>query len=342
MADNISKSQISNVEAKDAIDTAFVVATSEPMGPRSDERQLPLDQLYVDESANAVFTETGRDGSAERVELSWLEDDDMLDPDNGEAKCEKALRQKSVVELNYWVKKKAIPLKRISRPLEIQEAAQFAQNLPAKLSRRMRKEIWDRFLLGDTDTYGLAYDNQFFFDTDHPGRSDTGTILSQRNLFTGNLALNETNLLTVTGEMSVYRNEKGVLLDQEPIRVGSQMLNTDRNFVPSPGVEYHLYIGASNQAAAHALANVNQDNPGSFAGRITYDVVKEITMQGGNAANSWFVVRPGIYKPLNLIQEAPRFQDMEDLEADMHKWFYRAAFGFGYRQWAMMAYVKHT
>lgn len=60
---------------------------------------------------------------------------------------------------------------------------------------------------------GLAYDGQFFYDTDHPTNLDaTGT---QRNYYASALALDATNLKSAIALMTAYQNEAG-----RPLGVG--------------------------------------------------------------------------------------------------------------------------
>ncbi|MGL4442646.1 MAG: Mu-like prophage major head subunit gpT family protein [Alsobacter sp.] len=85
--------------------------------------------------------------------------------------------------------------------------AQFAMGEIARSAAQLPDDLLLALLEGGqaSSVGGLAYDGQFFYDTDHPVNLDsTGT---QRNYYASALALDATNIKSAIALMQAYKNE---------------------------------------------------------------------------------------------------------------------------------------
>ena len=89
----------------------------------------------------------------------------------------------------------------------VQELARVARLWPDKL-------VVDALKAGDS-AQAIVYDNQRFFDANHPQNMDDPTSPLQANLFTG-MPLSDVNIAKVRASMMAYKSEGGVPMEIVP------------------------------------------------------------------------------------------------------------------------------
>lgn len=279
--------------------------------------------------------------------ITWRERERRLQLDKGNLPASKDLALGFEIGIQRYGKRVSIGRRQLFSRQEGASKRQEVAEMGDDIQFSQREDFWDRLLLGDTNTYGLAYDGTTFFSDSHPGRTRDGSVLVQSNLDVTNLALNEPNLQAALTQLESYKDNFGVNFRPDPILLATQSRApmTSREEQPSPGVQFVLFVGRNNRGAAHNLAKMATSDPQQFAGTFRYEVIDRISDAPGAMANSWFVWRPG-FSPLAHVMEVPEFDVSgpgskswnDDYRAE---WFIRVHWGFGYWYWNSMFYARH-
>ena len=196
---------------------------------------------------------------------------------------------------------------------------------------------WDRFLVGETNEFGLAYDGQNFFDTDHPG---PGTTVYS-NYEAGVLDLDETSLESVLQTMRSYRKENGDSWGNKITSAVDTNMERDRiNRNNDSTPQFHIFTGLALQDKARDLLRVSQENPGKFAGMGTTS--RAFAIDESDQPNSWYVWLPTMgISPLFIASWDTWIADSIDVDSKEMSFFVHARWGFGYSHWHTMFKVKN-
>ena len=187
--------------------------------------------------------------------------------------------------------------------------------LAEKFAKHMNKMVFNLLRDGGADGGGLAYDGQYFFDSDH---SDEGSA-SQTNSGTaagaiGTVALTAATLAAAISAMQTLTDPQGEYLDINPdtLVVPPKLEWTARELLESPVVV---------TTTSSPYKNVLQ-------GKLKLIVTPHCATTG--RTSSWFVLdTSGVVKPLILQMRTP--VDFQSLEADSENGFYRDVYAYGGR-----------
>lgn len=276
-------------------------------------------------------TQTYIDPKSGKIHILWTESDPEMHKDEGEVIFE-ALDMKGIeVVTDHYNKGFSESLPRLRLPVVREAVAQHVRGMGQAVEISQGRMVWRVMVRGDTAEFGLCYDNQPFFDTDHPGKDSFGNVISQSNLFDG-LPLDADNLETVVQTMISYRTADGR-------KVGNRWETGQES--PS----FVLHHGAALARTARKLATKNQLDPNVFAGTF---VPRQADSLEGPYRDHWFVqfMRDGSDKPLVMVDGGANIVSTLGPETEpgrLHnrgEWIARAEWGFAYDKWHTMAMCR--
>lgn len=186
-----------------------------------------------------------------------------------------------------------------------------------QFERAINKRIFQTLNGGDAATFGLCYDGQFFFDSDH---SDAGAEYQTAQDNVSALALSPTNFETVWAASRIFRDDQGEF----------------------PSHEYNLIVTdptsrslAFNIAKNVKVAGTGNNDLNPFAGEI--EVITSPYMDTG----SWVLASQSpASKPLILLmREAPHLQHawFDPQAPDGGRWYFKfyARYNVAYGDWRL-------
>lgn len=277
------------------------------------------------------------------VKITWSEPDIELKEDTGEVNFKSLPMKERSLEVKQYIDGIAETIRRLRMPVVRQHYADYIAKWAGEaggIRWTQFRQAWDRLLNGDTLKYGACYDGQPQFDANHPGADENRNPKLYRNLF--DAVLDVAGLELVVTEMMEYRNEFGLPFGNSWKSSSAMTPQTSREQV-SPAIEpsFHLYVGPKLATQAAQLARMAVDNPSLFAGTFTWSVVSEIT---GSFADYWFIrFFDERRKPLNFIDSGSTLIGRNGYETEPGRlrgraeWVLRAAWGYTYDRWDVMA-----
>lgn len=203
--------------------------------------------------------------------------------------------------------------------------------------RERHFDAWNRLLVGNTSQFGLAWDGQNFFDTDHPGPNGT----TQSNLEAGLYPLNETNLDAALQKMTQYLRQDGSEYDNTVTASSDMMPESNRNERQVGAPSFHLFVGTNLQSTARELARVSLENPTKFGGMFTFSVAKAINRSA--TPNAWFIwFRHGVLRPLMYVTWPSWDGSQVNLDQKLFEFYRHEQWGFTYGEWWLMFMARNT
>jgi len=203
---------------------------------------------------------------------------------------------------------------------KFQEMAQMAKKNPDKL-------VIDALQAGKTAT---VYDNQYFFDTDHPVDPSDAASAVQANLFTG-CALTEDNVFAKRATMMAYKVDNNVPLEIVP-----------NALIVPPQLEQKAKKICESDQVIQAVAGVGVAGVSNVAkGLLKPIVIPRLS----NEPDAWYLadttrpVKPMLYQSrvaaeltIRMNPEDPRVFDLDEYVAGV-----RAREAAGYGPWFLIA-----
>lgn len=280
------------------------------------------------------------DPISRKTTLVWFDQDGELDEDNGQVVFRNLPTQRQEMEIKPYSKGYEEELPKLREPLVLDMYSRQAGSLGVDIAYTQYRTCWKFLREGDTATRGLAFDGQFFFDTDHPGATEAGVATTYSNLH--DLSLSEVNLTTVIDAMSEFRNPFGVPWGNR-WKSSTQQPQTDRN-TRAATPTFHLYVGPANQTVAQSLANMAQENPGKYAGTFTWSVEHALS---GAYDGYWFVqFNSTRRKPLCFLDAGSVVLPSVGPDTEQGRiynkaqWVVRAEFGVCFDQWHCISMAR--
>jgi phage major head subunit gpT-like protein len=211
-------------------------------------------------------------------------------------------------------------------------------NLGRRPAITKNRVFWNFLTQGNTGAFGLAYDGQNMFDTDHPAKTLQNSDTTHRNLYA--LPLTAANFNTVITEMTDYTDTTGM-------HSGNTWGMTSDG---RPNVQ--VIAGNKYQSTLREIFNNERDSAGAsneFFHTAEWAVSPHLS---GVYEDYWFVrCRPvegnEENKPL-LYHEpyAPEFIEVMDLGSktafDLHAYEFGVNFRFGYSYYSWMSTAMST
>jgi Mu-like prophage major head subunit gpT len=296
------------------------------------------DNVQVVDEVQTIF-----DPVASEHRIIWAESDPEFRKNTGQVQFESFVARSVAVKAEMFNKGLRAEIETLRTEPILQMYGSVVAGWGSGLVLTQRRDFYRHLLRGDTAEYGLAYDGQTFFDTDHPGKNSAGAIVSQANLF--DLALNETNLRAVVTAAVQYRNEQGLSFGNKWRTSQMTTPMTSRDSRPAVTPSFHLYVGAANAGVAANLSNLATDNPSSFAGTFTWE---QIDMIEGAFANYWFLkfYNPVIRRPMLFLGHGAAFDAKVGPDTEPGRlrgeaeWTAWAAWGLAYNEWASIVMCR--
>ena len=183
--------------------------------------------------------------------------------------------------------------------------------------KHLNNRVFQTLNGGDGSTYGLCYDGQYFFDTDH---ADKGAHYSTAQSNANTSALSLDNFTTVNVAAQLYVDDQGEYVNYSP-----------NLLVVPPALEYTA-AQICNNPTAYDTAN-REANP--FSGRFNYIVSPQLD------STAWFLVDEAEpTKPLIVaMREQPNLQDswFDPGAADGGRYYFKfyARYNVFYADWRL-------
>ncbi len=258
MALNLTESEA--VEAANArIQAEFYDTTQEQVGDPELTQTVNTAATLVDPLAGETY-------------IVWSERGEHFREYDGSLVYNKGEVRKVRVDLTMWTDNMAEDIRNLRQPMTRQLRGQDARQMAFDLVEHQRKHVWRMLRKGDTADYGMAYDGQFFFDTDHPGKTADGADTTFANLFAAT-PFSTANLKSTIQSMIRMRTQVG-----RPS--GNRWVAGQQN----PTIA--LYYAKSIAGTVAETLQQNTDSPTVFAGTV---VPHEIDMLDGNYDGYWFL-----------------------------------------------------
>ncbi len=300
---------------------------------------ISWDRLVDDVTSAAVIGGLGLDGRArmfQQVDMKWQEVPPGLRPWAGTTKQLDAILQRMTLNVSLFSRMVEQSIDDRQSRFSEWKAEEIAVARASGPWQR-HENTWEILLAGDTGQFGLAFDGQFMFDTDHEGPGGS----SQSNIETGGFNLNEGNLSTVLAKMIQYRRIDSTNYGNR-ITGGSDTTTNpedNRNQRNTGGAKYHIFVGADQIQAVKALAHVSLENPTTHGGTFTWSVVDSISK--GATPNAWFVWFPtASNRPLIYVTWPTWEHNSVDGDKKLFQFYNHDQWGLAYSKWYRMHMAK--
>lgn len=199
---------------------------------------------------------------------------------------------------------------------------QFARSLGEGVSIQQRRDFFALLMAGTGGTKGLAYDGQFFFDTDHTAKDENGAAITYSNLHASTV-FSAANFETVRTAKRTRRLNNGEFVSNR----------SDRRF--------HVVVGPSNEGAARDAFDLPKDGANQTFNAATWEVWPELS---GSHAGKWLVGErhpqaPAAAPVLMRISQQPRMISRTDIAGD--PMFYEGMLEWGVDAGWWLGYGRH-